>query len=51
MGRSSAMVTVDVETVRISDPTVGAKRRRGLRGFRTSSRNGLVDLEERVRMH
>ena len=45
------MVTAGVETVRISDPTVGAERLRGLLGFRTSSRNGLVDLEERVRMH
>ena len=51
MGRSSAMVTADVATVWISDPTVGAERLRCLLGILTSSRNGLVDLEERVRMH
>ena len=51
MGRSSTMVTAEVETVWISDPTVGAECLRGLRGFLTRLRNGLVDLEERVRMH
>ena len=45
------MVTTGVETVRISDPPVGAERLRNLLGILTSSRNGLIDLEERVRMH
>ena len=45
------MVTTDVESVRISDPPDGAERLRRLLGILTSSRKGLVDLEERVRMH
>ena len=44
-------MTEVVETVQISDSTAGAERLRRLRGILTSSRNGLVDLEERVRMH
>ena len=38
-------------SVRISDTTDGAERLRRLRGMFASSRKGLDDLEERVRMH
>ena len=38
-------------TVRISDTTEGAERLRRLQGMVASSRKGLDDLEERVRMH
>ena len=44
-------MTGGFESARISGTSDGAERLRRLRGMATSSRNGLVDLEERVRMH
>ena len=48
---SSAMRTDVVGADRMGDSTAGAERLRRLRGILPSTRNGLVDLEERVRMH
>ena len=48
---SAAMRTEVVGADRIADSTAGVERLRRLLGILISSRNGLVDLEERVRMH